>query len=180
MLLHANERAILKIYFGFENRSMQLRMIETAAEATLPREHADAILCHLTVDIKSSMKFMDKLAHWVWGYTDEMKDALLIIHPSESVMRLSEALHSSIHRRHVIADMKGAPIYVLKEPDLDSNLRTLSEAHRRLVLAMSTVWKGNPPPGRAEWLQMLSNEPPIREAMLRLQASRKGSPEAQP
>ena len=41
LLLHANQKAVLAMYAGIENRAAQLRMIDSAAGAVLPPDHYD-------------------------------------------------------------------------------------------------------------------------------------------
>ena len=91
-LLHSNEKAILSIYTGLENRAAQLRMIESASSAVLPQDHADIVSVVLNAFVRPSMRYRDKLAHWCWGFSDELPDVLLIRDQEQQLTRLAEGL----------------------------------------------------------------------------------------
>jgi hypothetical protein len=80
-LLHANEKAIRAIYSGLENRAAQLRMIGSASSAILPQDHVDIVTVIMNAIVKPSMRYRDKLAHWCWGFSDELPEVLLIRDP---------------------------------------------------------------------------------------------------
>ncbi len=70
-LLHAHEAAVLAMYSALDNRAAQLRMISSAAAASLPQSHVDVISELMTSQIRPAMKHRDKFVHWCWGFTDE-------------------------------------------------------------------------------------------------------------
>jgi hypothetical protein len=172
LLLHANEQAILAMYMGVENRAAQLRMINSAAEAVLPKEHNDVISIFLTTEITPAQKYRDKLAHWCWGYSDELPDSLLIRHPRFHIADVAKSLKSQAS--HGIADVPAdhTEIFVVREPDMDRSLSDLAETETSLRMAMATVWDHNSPLEHAEYLQKLSNTPRIRAGLERLNAGR--------
>jgi hypothetical protein len=64
LLLHTNQDAAVAMYSGLENRSAQLRMILSAAKASVPPEHFDVLSVLFSAVIRPAMRERDKLAHW--------------------------------------------------------------------------------------------------------------------
>jgi hypothetical protein len=81
-LLHTNEAAAVAMYSGLENRTAQLKMINAAAKACLPIDHFDVLSCFFSAILRPVMRERDKLAHWNWGYSEDLPDALLLAEPS--------------------------------------------------------------------------------------------------
>jgi len=127
-ILQSNERAALAIYSSLNNRSAQLRMVKAAAEAALSRHDADIILAIIRVDVNPTMKYRDKMAHWVWGYSDDLPNDLLVSDPNSLRIDLSSALSSQTF----VTKLKPNGLFVLTEKDLDNSLQRLSEVHRTL------------------------------------------------
>jgi hypothetical protein len=172
LLLHANQKAAVAIYSGLDNRAAQLRAIESAAEATLKVDHFDVISVLLTVVVRPVMRDRDKLAHWAWGYSPDLQDALLIAEPGYTLEGLMSALtlYPGIDNAAIPTDF--SRIYVVKAGDL-TRIRTRSiEAKDNVRLAMSSVWEHNPPSERARLLLQLTNVPSVRAGLDRLARDR--------
>jgi hypothetical protein len=172
LLLDTNAKAALAMYGSVENRAVQRRMMLAAAEANLPSSHFDLLSVTLSASVSPVMKERDKLAHWIWGHSPELPEALLLTEPDEKM-----SLHyAAIHRK-----ITGAPespfnpanIFVVKEDDLLRLASRLRKAKEHITYFMATVWKENTPQKRDEFLQKLSNEPQIREALARLHEARR-------
>jgi BarA-like signal transduction histidine kinase len=180
LLLHAHEDAVIAIYSGVENRASQLKIIKSATQSMLPQDHFDVISVFMTTDIKPAMTYRDKLAHWCWGLSDELPDALLMRQPSDKLANLLGAVRQqSEGRRLVEIPIKYDTIYVLTEPDLDRALSNLAKTHGLLLIAIGSVWQINAPELRASLLRQLADKPQIRSGLDRLAANRKKTPEAQ-
>ena len=172
LLLHTNEQAILAMYIGIENRAAQLRMINSAAGAVLPTEHNDVISVFLTTEITPTQKYRDKLAHWCWGYSDELPDSLLIRHPRFQMADLAKSLKSQAAYGLADVPTDNSNTFVIREPDLVQRLEHLTEIETHVRWAMATVWDHNAPQERAEYLRQLSNTPLVRSGLDRLNAGR--------
>ena len=175
LLLHANQKAVLAIYNGLENRAAQLRMLTSAAHAVLKDDHLDVFSVLMKIDIKPMMKFRDKLAHWNWGYSEELPDALILREPADKLANLSDFVEFQRLGHHRIS--RDLPInfdrlYVLKEPDLDRSLKQMSAAQNRFLEMLATIWERNSQEVRAQYLNKLKDMPPIRSELDRLAASR--------
>jgi hypothetical protein len=177
ILLHAHEEAALAIFHGIENRTAQFKMLTSAAQASLPPETFDAVSALLAAVIKPAMKFRDKLAHWSWGISGDLPDALVLCEPKDKLRAHLEILRiqtSTQTSRTPDVPMGNQGVYVLREKDLDAALSSLLKARDSLSTAMGACWQSNPPALRARNLAQLSSEPSIRNALAR----RKGNPES--
>jgi hypothetical protein len=173
LLLHTNEKAAMAMYLTVENRNAQLRMIDGAAHSTLPLDHADAITVLMNTDVRPAMKYRDKLAHWNWGYTDEMPDVLLLREPIHQLQETLAAVKAqATAMRPVDVPTDHDLIYVIREPDLDRAIERTKRTQYRLRIAMGTVWDPNTPEIRAAQLHLLSTTPEIQSGLDRLREAR--------
>jgi hypothetical protein len=174
MLLHANQKAVLAIYSGLENRSAQLRTITSAAQATLPQDHFDVVEVLMKIDIRPSMRYRDKLAHWCWGYSEQLQDSLLLREPADKLANMTHFVNLQQERQVVSRDIpiNFDTIYVVTESDLNRALAQLGDVQQRLLTVHGTIWERNQPKERVELLNQLKAMPEIRIALDRLAASR--------
>lgn len=173
-LLHSNEKAALAIYSGLENRSAQLRMIGSAATAVLPVEHADLVSVLLSGFVRPAMRYRDKLAHWCWGFTEELPDALLIRTPEAHLFVIAASLRKQAETGKWInpVTVNHDTVFVVREGDLDRYLKQLSQLELYLRQTMASVWASNSEGERAEYLQKLSNEPQFQAGLVKLRKDR--------
>jgi hypothetical protein len=171
-ILHADERAALAMYSSLENRKAQLRLISAAAEAMLEPTHSDIVSTLMTNIIRPVMKERDKLAHWTWGYSDDLPDALLLAPPKETLQTLMVAVKRGKTEGNAGVPSTYENTWVVRENDLDRMLARSFWAKDLLRLGMATVWVLNTSEERAEHLQQLSNEPQIQEGLARLHKGR--------
>ncbi|WP_315738751.1 hypothetical protein [Bradyrhizobium sp. SZCCHNR1093] len=177
MLLHANQKAVLAIWSGLENRSAQLRTISSAARATLTEDHFHVVEAIMKIDIRSSMKYRDKLAHWSWGYSDQLEDALLIREPADKLTNMTHFVNlqqsSQVLSRDIPINFD--TIYVITQSDLDRALTKLDTVQQRLLTLHGTIWERNDTKVRADLLNQLKEIPEIRAA-INNQAASHGNP----
>jgi hypothetical protein len=171
-LLHANQKAAVAMYSGVENRASQLRMIEAAAEASVPQDHFDVLSVLISSILRPVMKDRDKLAHWTWGHSDQLPDALLISEPAQTLDGLMRALGMFPGTENAAVPSHFDNIFVVRDPDLESMISRSMAAKEHLRHAMATVWDHNSREERARLLFQLSNVPQIREGLNRLYANR--------
>jgi hypothetical protein len=171
-LLHAHPRAAWAMYTKVENRAAQLRMITAAAEASVPADHFDVLSVLISSILRPVMRERDKLAHWAWGHSDQLPDALLISEPAETLDGLMRVLklYPGIEKAGVATNFD--QIFVIRQPDLDAMIRRSMMAKVHLRIAMGTVWEDNSAQERARLLRQLSNVLQIREGLSRLNADR--------
>jgi hypothetical protein len=165
LLLHTNEKAAVAMYSALENRTAQLRMLSAAAEATLPTHHNAVIAALLSAIVRPAMKERDRLAHWSWGHSDDLPDALLLSDQDCTLESLMQALRifPGVERAPTVTSFDS--IYVVRSGDLDGIIRRNADAKMFLRIAMATVWDHNPQHERDEYLQQLCGVPAIREAL---------------
>jgi hypothetical protein len=168
--LRTDAKIALSMYLDIENRTAQFRMLEAAARASLPQNHLDVLDCVLAI-VRSVMKERDKLAHWNWGWTMDLPEALLLIEPTQKLRWAAEALSLQF------SDAANEHIFVVTESDLARMAERFQEAHDIARLFTGTLWPGHPAE-RARALELISNRPRVREALCRLHERRKNNPEA--
>lgn len=171
-LLHANEKAALAMYTALENRAAQVRIITAAAKSRLPAEHSAVISELLSKIIGPAMKERDRIAHWNWGYSDDLPDALLLQEPAYTLRGVIESNHLAKGNEQQPVGVAFDHIYVITSKDLDGVLKRSYAAKRMLRIAMASVWERNSPEERAGCLQQLSSEPQIQAALKRPNGSR--------
>jgi hypothetical protein len=147
-LLHATPKAALAMYAGVENRAAQLRMLETAASAELPQDHYDVIATLFTAYVRPAMKERDKLAHWCWGHSPDLPDALLLTEPANKTHGLYRANEIGRGALADIPTLFGA-IYVVREGDLVRRLDRFRKTEMLIRVAGATVWSLVAPQERA-------------------------------
>ncbi len=180
LILHANEKAAVAMYAGVENRAAQLRLIDAAAEASLPTEYYNAISVLLTAIVRPATKERDRLAHWTWGYSDELPEALLIAEPEHTLRSLMEALKTQQKSPGKDVPVNFDKIHVVRQGDLIRTLKRFWSAKDHVRLAMGAVWEPNTPQLRAELLQRLSSVPEIQAGLIRQAEVHRKNPESQP
>jgi hypothetical protein len=122
------------------------------------------------------MKERDRLAHWCWGYCDELPDDLLLQSPEEK----TEMHYSSVHGLRTAQEIHPDMVFVITEKYLSQLATHTRAASSDLTGFMCSIWDRVTPKERAEFRQRLSNKPQIREALERLSASRQKTPKAPP
>ena len=174
LLLHANEKAALSMFSSVENRAAQLRMLHAAAESSLTPHHFDVLESLITACVRPVMKERDKLAHWCWGYSDELPDALLLTEPSNKLRGMLQVSHiqANTGSSNSTIAFESEKILVIRSGDLDRLYEKSTRVQTLLRMAMGSVWTANTAQGRDANLQQLSSEPEIQEALTRRREAR--------
>jgi hypothetical protein len=177
LLLDANSKAALAMFAAVENRNAQRRMIMASAEAKLPADHLDVLTALWNVSISPVMKQRDKLAHWVWAYSPELPNDLLLSNQDEKMVLHFQAIHSGRGRAPEVP-FDTTKIFVVTEKYLTQFANLLRQTKNQVTLFSGSVWNANTDQQRSGLLQRLSGEPLIRLALDRL-ADRRKNQEAQ-
>lgn len=74
------------VFLALETQSAKAAAINAIAEESLADEHK-ALLRAIIRVTKSHQAMRDKIAHWVWGDSPDLQDALLLIDPREHLDR---------------------------------------------------------------------------------------------
>jgi hypothetical protein len=178
LILHTSPKAALLMFSAVENRAAQLRIVSSAAESELDEDTNDLLAALMTVFIRPTMKTRDKLAHWCWGRSKDLPDALLLAEPSRKMM-----LH--FNKNTPIPLMKTNPlpdseIFVLTAPDLERFANNFRDAKQHLLDFMSCLWSRNPVELRTRKLDELRARPQISECLKRLRENRQNTQKSQP
>jgi len=171
LLLDADASAAVAMYTSVENRAAQMRMVEAAARSKLTSNHFEVVEAIMVAFVRPAMKERDRLAHWCWGYSPDLPEDLLLIDPDQ---KIAQHTHIIMHLFKNF-EFKRDQIFVVTEGDLTRMLARFRQAHAYVGKLTGTVWSQKPAPQRAEYLQKLSGEPPVHEALLRLRKRKKNS-----
>jgi hypothetical protein len=141
------------VFLALENQSAKTAAIN-AASRRLPEEQRRLLHALLAI-AKTQQKSRDKIAHWTWGDSPQLPDALLLLDPRTSVTddRLSND-----------------DVYVYKERDFVEIIR----ANERLAgfgMTFKFILMGHVANGDGQLFAQLCDEPEIRERLSR-EASR--------
>jgi len=167
LLLDTDAKAMLAMYSALNNRTAQLRMIEAAAESKLTPDHNDIMGALMHSFVRPAMKQRDKLAHWCWGYSTELPEALLLMEPNEKM-----ALHMGAVNPPKPVELDRTKIFVVTENDAIRMLDNLRITVDRFSIFMGTVWQSSTVQQRKALLQKLSRDPDIQKEAARRRESR--------
>ena len=187
VILRADIKVTMAMYAKVENRSAQGRMIRAAIEASdITENHKDFFYVILNKLVSPCMKDRDKIAHWPWGYSPDLPDALLLFEPIGELEQNLALIHEGHNRIRDISDLPYLNldhVFVVKEPDLLRLVKRLREAERYLRNLWMILHPRLPelsPQMRAEMLRQLSATPQIREGLRQLREQRKSNPRTHP
>jgi hypothetical protein len=95
-ILKADLRTAMAMYTGVQNRAAQGRMIHAAVQASsIPQEHKELFNVLHASFANPAMKQRDRLAHWVWGYSPDIPDALLFFEPTAQLEQEVELMQNA-------------------------------------------------------------------------------------
>ena len=160
-LLSADAETAIAMFGSLENRAAQLRLLNTAAEKILDEDHFDCWTVLLAKFIKPVMNERDRFAHWAWGYSPDLPDALLLAKPIEKARAQWEA--TSPPKPPIIARNK---VYVFNASDFDRAIGRLNDSADLLEAFMKSIWPEPSGPERVLYHQALRNEPRFHELLL--------------
>jgi hypothetical protein len=198
-LLGADEIHAHAIFSILQTQQLQTKALEAAAKSCLSTDDLDIFDAALTV-ISSAQKIRNRLAHWSWGKCLQRPDLLLLADPDGLKER---DIRSAAHFQSL---KPGAPIlgadpnihlfdlskiYGYSKADLEREVRDLLEADVISVLFKDYVdpsflvahghlfnETSDPDELRALLLRQLNEKRLFAEALARIRANRKSTPQA--
>lgn len=84
MLGGCNETATIA-YLSLESRAAKITMINAVAKHVLDDKHI-RLLNAIHKSAKSAAGTRDRIAHWLWGYSPQLPDAILLMDPRHAVL----------------------------------------------------------------------------------------------
>jgi hypothetical protein len=173
----SNASTAMSMYLSVDAASAQVAILTAAAESVMTNDEVEVFAALMTT-VRAAHKHRNKHAHWHWGCSDEITDGLLLIEPKYRLRHTSAWWSTYMQTGQFNEDMRlynRDEIMVVKTDDLARSLREIREAVRllRLLHRVFLVKLAGDPQVRetsADLLRQLSDEPSIREALLRSQA----------
>lgn len=193
-MLGENPVPALSVYSSIQSTRGQMDALRAVAESILDSEECDALEAVLSTYKRASAD-RNRIAHWVWGHSRELPDAVLLCEPKAYAAHraavneyTAKVIASAGRRPHEerspFPDISRDVILVYRANDFDSASQQIHGAIR-LVAAFSGYMHtkrtqrtmGGTLDGRAaEERQQLFAEPEVREHLDRLAERRKKSP----
>lgn len=147
-LFGGNESVAANIYLSLENQSAKNAAINAAAEIQLKEKPEEYAVFKAIMSIaKTNEKSRNKLAHWTWGDSSNIDDAVLLINPKSLINGLDKS-----------------DVFVYKEQDFAS----IIEANDRLCgygLEFNFILKNHVANREGALLLKLQNTPEIQERL---------------
>lgn len=149
-LLGGNESLAASVFLALENQASKTAAINAAAVTALREQPDELNLLRAILSIaKTNEKDRNKLAHWTWGDSPNIPDAVLLVDPRAS-----------------LGELDRSEIYVYKAQDFQGIVR----ANDRLCgfgLSFNFILRGHVANRDGRLLAELQAEPEIRERLAR-------------
>lgn len=175
-LLKSEAKTGLAMFVRANSRTAQKMMVSLAAEEVLEPDHLTIFSIIMSKAVAPAMGDRDKLAHWCWGYSPDLPDALLLMDPVHKTKNLAAYFLMPDTPPKIDRDA----IFVVTGSDLTQTLNRIGEARRLLNQFISSVWQGNSKAKRARFRQALADEPLIRAELRRMKEPAKNGQKSQP
>jgi len=183
-MLGVNPTPAAAIYAALKAEAARDSALRTLAEFSL--QPADEEVFSVLLELYDTAgKLRHKVAHWIWGHTDDIPDAVLLCDPRVYTKWLVErAEHIARYRvnEKVPPRLDREKILVYTEQDFYEVTELILQITLLMIRFDShllTGVKNTQPVERARRFDELTNEPLIRERMARLRAGRRRNQEAQ-
>jgi hypothetical protein len=200
IVLGADAAPAIAIYAELKTQQLQNVALEAAAKAALPLEDYECLKAAISV-ANSTQTPRNHLAHWSWGGCRQLPDVLALANPKMLKERdFRVAKHLSAKELDEIDPLEVAvlnffddsEILAYSKRDLERSLRDLKETeviftflrHYLNPRSLEVMARRFEPFGikqdvtRASLLQTLNGQRLFREAMDRIRASRKSTPQS--
>jgi hypothetical protein len=173
MLLGAEARAGIAMFHSLNNTNSQMSVLNAAAEIKLTQEFKD-VFDAVMILVRGLAKERNRFVHWCWARSKELPEALLLVDPEWKTN-----LTASVGVEYTTEGLKLDHVFVVKLSDVLDVLKRMIAVRDYAGRITGTIWNVNPAGKRVEYLQKLSNEPPVREVLDRLIERRKNNQEIQ-
>jgi hypothetical protein len=129
LLLGLNVEAGMELYNSFASASLKENGIKILARSNLRRPDYEIIEALLKV-VDSHQKIRDKIAHWYWGFSDQISDGLVLIDPRVLLSRNARVEAKNRAGKFATIDESRIPleeVYVYRIRDLQTDARAFTE-----------------------------------------------------
>jgi len=176
-LLGSKSEAAVALFLSIRNARAQKEAVSAAANVSISGEHLDALEAVLSL-YSSIGKQRHELAHGIFGFSDELPDAVLWIESQKMSHFLIESYHKEKNNIQT-SDPHGrlkSNLFVYRRKDLLESLDYLNQLWWATFYIMCATKDGfSIAPESRKLLEM----PLVAKEISRIQQGRKNSPEAQ-
>ena len=173
-LLGANPAPAAAIYSVIRSEAAQKDALRAVAGTRLSDVEMDLLEAVFSV-FDSAAKGRNKVAHWVWGYANEIADGVLLCNPRDFMQLQLDERDGSVD----LSRQWREKIYVFDKADFESMARDINRAMDFVVRLRFLIDRGHPWNRGDELFVELCNEPEIQRFLTNLSERRKKSLEAQ-
>lgn len=179
--LQGNSKISMAMYLAITSAGAQSSVLKTVTRLSLPSKYR--IMFEAIWILGSPLaEERHRLAHWLLGYSKDVKSGLLLLDPKDGLRQLTHNL--TLRRGHRPSPLSPNEIRVATNSYLNDLNRRLANYYYSvsLFVGMISMQRGfrwsNP---KTEWqYQLLYNEPQIRAAIDRLSGGQKNTQESPP
>lgn len=165
-MLGANPLPGIAIYQAIVSTNGQREALAAVAKHALPAEQLEIFEAVLSF-FGSAAKGRNKIAHGVWGYSDELPDAVLIGYAEPFVEYFAARVNAELEGKPLMRDFPRDDVYVWRAHDFDALVSDIADLTEWIETMEQLVTKHRDPYRNASALQRLKSAPRIRERLLR-------------
>jgi len=176
-MLVASAQAGMAMYQAVRSPNAQFDMLKALARETL----APAQLPIFEAAMRLVRRFgrqRDRIAHWLWAYSPDLPDALLLIDPNRAAEYHASLAEHLMQFPHPAGTVNTAPVNATQFPALNPAIVLVyrDKDFQEVIYDLNTVWnltvtligcvtRGHPL-GHAQW-QLLATQPRMAEELSR-------------
>jgi len=167
-MLHTTDPHVtVAMYLSLSSAHSRGAVLDAAADKALTARELDLYEAVMNF-VEGAYDERNKLAHWCWGYCDELPDGLVLIDPRYRMQYLARNFRKStpptpLDLRHV---------FLVRKQDVENILERLTPVRHYVSLLGGAIWRENSESDRAALRRLLSDEPAVQKWLDDLNKSR--------
>ncbi len=168
------------MFFALTGSASQTAALDGAGQMNLPEDEL-ALFNAVLMVARACEKERNKLAHWTWGHSAELPDALLLIDPKHWARKVTRVRVKTRRPGMITAEdftIDRREVLVYRKADLKRIIRNTNRADALIAQLDGLLMRERHWPTREPIYRQLCNEPEIREALSRQHGRRKSNPKA--
>lgn len=190
-----NPKPASAMFASLKSDTAKRDCLRAVANSTLETQQKKDVFEAILKAIKSASKHRNKIVHWIWGYSKDFPDAVLLMRPEDKVRQnVADLEHKAVmdkYYQNVLANMlqkKKPPnhpgfsdqgIFIFEKKDFIEASKLIQRAMYLVVTFRFVLMPNHPANQDDKLLKRLLNEPEIRTFLARLKQRRKNNQKAE-
>jgi hypothetical protein len=166
-MLGAAARPSMAMYSALSSSAAQMAALQAAADVALSRERLE-LFGALLILVKRAATKRNKIAHWLWGTSVQVPNALILLNPDavHGLHTQNAEYMAACKNGQTVADPSTLPpldlseAFVYRQQEFTEILAEIDEV-RSLTVSFALMLVIDEPPNGVQY-QMLTNAPQIR------------------